>query len=144
MTEVELPAGGWFDLFTREYFPGGGRVEVPTPLERFPAFVRAGSIVPVAEPVACVKQLPVPARELWVFGGADGAFELYDDAGDGPAEGFGIPMRYDDASHALTLGDCTGELPGPVEMAVRLFRPDGTSVERSVRYAGREMRVSLL
>ena len=141
-TEVELPAGGWFDLFTRAYFPGGGRVEVSTPLERFPAFVRAGSILPVAEPVQCVKQLPVPARELWVFGGADGAFELYDDAGDGPAEGFVIPMRYDDAARALALGDCVGELPGPVEFSIRLFRPDGAPVERSARYAGAQMRIS--
>ncbi len=143
VTEVTLPAGGWYDWFTREYFPGGGRVEVPTPMERFPVFVRAGSILPVAQGAQCAAQLPVPAREVWVFGGADGTLELYDDSGDGPEDGVRIPMRYDDAAATLAIGACAGDLPEPVTLSIHCFRPDGARVEKTLRYDGTETSISL-
>ena len=141
-TGVQLPPGGWYDLFTGEYYPGGGHVTVPTPLERFPVFARAGAILPMAEGAQCAADLPIPAREIQVYGGADGAFELYDDAGDGDAQGLMIPLRYDDAAATLTLGEVVGELPEPVAISVRLVRPDGTQAEKTVRYTGEAARVA--
>ncbi len=43
---VYLPEGTWFDLWTGEALEGGGRVEMPVPLERIPVFVRAGAAIP--------------------------------------------------------------------------------------------------
>ena len=82
-TEVLLPDGRWFDLFSLVCYHGGRTISISTPLDRFPVLVRAGSILPVAEGAQCAADLPVPAREFLVFGGADGRMELYDDAGDG-------------------------------------------------------------
>ena len=141
-TQVALPPGGWYDLFTGEYHEGGGEIELDTPLHRFPAFVRAGSIVPVATGAHSAADLPVPARELTIYAGADGAFDLYDDAGDGPVDGAALPLRYDDAEKVLTLGDC--HLPEPADIAVRLIGPDGSRVDRMVRYRGEGMRVELV
>jgi hypothetical protein len=76
-----------------------------------------------------------------VFGGADGTLEWYDDSGDGDAPGLRIPVRYDDATATLTLGDCDGALPEPVAIAARLFRPDGSRRTASVRYAGAQTQV---
>ena len=140
-TEVVFPPGGWYNLFTLEYRGGGQAAAVPTPLGRFPAFFRAGSIVPVAEGARSAADLPLPAREILVFGGADGEFQLYDDAGDGYAEGLVIPMRYEDAGGTLTLGRCEGNLPEPADLTVRFLRPGGVSVVRTVRYTGEETRV---
>ena len=137
-TQIALPEGKWYDLFTLKCLEGGRTVEVPTPLSRFPVFVRAGSILPVAEGAKCAADLPVPARTLWVFGGADGSFDWYDDAGDGDAEGLLIPLNYDDARATLTLGRCEGAFAAPATLTVRLIRPGGDSVEKALRYDGAE------
>lgn len=131
-TEVLLPPGGWYDLFTKEYLEGGRTVRVETQLNRFPVFVCAGSILPVAEGAQCAADVPVPAREVLVFGGADGTFDLYDDAGDGYEEGITIPLTYDDGKGALTIGAVSGRLPENVEITVRICRPDGTEETRQL------------
>ena len=135
-TEVMLPPGGWYDLFTKDYFEGGQTIRISTPLERFPVFVRAGSILPTAEGAQCAADLPVPARELSVFGGADGSLMLYDDAGDGYEPGMLIPVRYEDAGSVLYLDRMTGEMPEAIEITIQLYRPDGSRDSRKVRYDG--------
>ena len=46
--KVYLPAGGWFDYFSGDYYEGGQWITAEAPLERIPLFVRDGSIIPVA------------------------------------------------------------------------------------------------
>ena len=116
-TEVVLPPCGWYNLFTLEYVEGG-RITVPTPPDRFPVFVRAGSILPLAPAGAQCAAEAVP-RELWVFCGADGAFTLYDDAGDGPADGARAVLRYSEAAGKLSVE--AGDLPVPP--VIRYIRP---------------------
>jgi len=79
---VFLPAGEWYDFWSDRRFAGPGVVEVEAPLERIPVFVRAGSILPMAE----------DRLTLHLYGPSDGEGEgiLYQDAGDG----FG-PYRVD-------------------------------------------------
>ena len=141
-TEVQLPGGGWYSLFTGEYMQGGRTVTETTPLNRFPLFVRAGSILPAAEGARCAAEAPLPAREILVFGGADGDFELYDDTGDGYEEGMVISLRYTDQDRTLILGQIRGELPEEISVTVRLHLPDGRKAVRQVRYDGRETRVA--
>ena len=135
-TETRLPEGRWFDLFSCACYDGGRTVSTDTPLDCFPVFVRAGSILPVAEGARCAENLPVPAREYLVFGGSDGRFELYDDAGDGYGAGIMIPIEYRDADETVILGRMAGQLPEAVNMTVRLYRPDGRTTARTVLYDG--------
>lgn len=144
MTEIALPDGGWYDLFTLECREGGGRMAIPTPLERFPAFIRAGSVMPLAEGAHCAAEVPFIARELWIFTGADGETTLYDDAGDGFGDGVRISVRYEDASGVLTLGGVHGTLDGPVDMVIRFVRPDGAQRETHATYRGEALSVHLL
>ena len=140
--EVQLPPGGWYDWFTGEYAEGGQTVRAAAPLDRFPLYVRTGGILPVAEGARCAAELPVPAREILVFGGADGAFEMYDDAGDGYEEGFTIPVRWTESRKTLILGRAVGRLPEAVCMTVRLTEPGGRRETRQVVYDGREQCIS--
>ena len=140
--EVQLPPGGWYDWFTGAYAEGGQTVRTAAPLDRFPLFVRAGGILPVAEGARCAADLPVPAREILVFGGADGAFELYDDSGDGYEEGITIPIRWMESRKTLILGRAAGRLPEAVCMTVRLTEPGGRHVTRQAVYDGGERRIS--
>ena len=146
-TAVLLPPGRWVDLFTEQYCEGGCRATVPTPLERFPLFVRAGSILPTAEGAQSAADCPVPARELRIYGGADGTFDLYDDAGDGMAflrgEYLRIPLQYSDAEGALSFGDAEGSLPPDCTFTLRWLRPDGARGTRSVRHTGKALHAVL-
>ena len=116
---VEAPKDGLYDL-TVCSAGVDGRKESQLLLDGMPVENT------VAEGAQCAADVPVPAREVLVFGGADGTFDLYDDAGDGYEEGITIPLTYDDGKGALTSGPVCGRLPEPVEITVRIYRPDGT------------------
>ena len=139
-TEVILPEGGWYDLFTREYHPGGTAPAVQTPLDRFPLMARAGSILPLSAGGCSTAELRSPADELLIFGGADGSFVLYDDDGDGMDylrnRFFRIPLRWDDRSGTLLAGAAEGGMPVRADLTVRLILPDGTEKTRSFRCTG--------
>ena len=145
-TPVVLPEGLWYDLLTKEAIPGGGTVILETPLERFPLLVRAGSILPLSGEACCSAEVSSPAAELLIFGGADGSFTLYDDAGDGmgylQGEYLRIPLRWDDQSATLHFGDREGSLPVDVSLPVRLIRPDGNVAVRTVRYQGKALSIA--
>lgn len=135
-TEVILPEGGWYDLFTSEFFEGGRKITLPTPLDRFPVFVRAGSILPAVHEARCAAEIPVLPDEILVYGGADGGFLYYNDAGDGYEEGFTIPMRYADAEKTLTL-DRAGGIPPEAGSVTVCFRfPDGRKQDATIQYDG--------
>lgn len=142
-TAVRLPRGGWFEWFTRRYHEGGRTIRLSTPLERFPLLVRAGSILPAAENARCADDVPLPARELLVFAGADGETAWYDDAGDGYGQGILIPVRYRDRDHTLILGPVDGSLPEIIRLTLRLILPDGTEAKSEAHYTGAETRILL-
>ena len=101
-----LPAGcDWYDFWTGERFAGGREVDVDAPLERMPLFVRAGSIIPMAEGLQYAAQ-PLEQLEAVVWPGADARFELYEDAGDGYGYEKGEytvkQLLWDDAARRLT------------------------------------------
>jgi alpha-D-xyloside xylohydrolase len=145
-TEAALPEGGWYNLFTKAYEPGGTRVTVKTPLDRFPVFIRAGSILPVSGDACCAADLKTPADELLVFSGADGAFTLYDDEGDGMDYLRGaylkIPFRWGEATGTLLAGKAEGSLPVRTRLQVRLIRPDGLTQTRTLDYDGEPVRLN--
>ena len=140
-TEITLPSGGWYDFFTGNFVSGGQTIRVATPLNRFPVFVRAGSILPLAEGAQCAADVPTPARELTVYEGADGTLRLYDDAGDGYGEGTTIPVRYSDAEQSVELREVADRLPETAEMTIRLIRRDGSQSERIIHYDGGRIQV---
>ena len=105
-----LPAGcDWYDFWTGERYPGGRLVSVDAPLERIPLFVRAGAIIPMAEGLQYADQEPEGPIQIHVWRGADGAFDLYDDAGDGYGYERGdytlTRLRWDEATTSLTPSD---------------------------------------
>ena len=117
---VYLPAGAdWYDFWTGARLTGGQSIEAPAPFESLPLYVRAGSILPMGPERQYTHDQPAGPVTLWVYTGADGGFELYDD--DGLTYGYEkgafstIPLRYDDAAGTLTIGARTGRYPGMPE-----------------------------
>lgn len=81
---VYLPRGNdWWDFYTMERYSGGQWIEVPLTLEKIPLFVKAGSIIPMTEPVQSTAQSGKKPIEYRVFPGGDAEYFLYEDSGDG-------------------------------------------------------------
>ncbi|HEX7761170.1 MAG TPA: TIM-barrel domain-containing protein, partial [Caulobacteraceae bacterium] len=126
-----LPAGAaWYDFYTGKRVEGGQTISAPAPLARMPLYVRAGSIVPIGPAIEYTGQKPDAPITLYVYTGASGAFELYED--DGLSNGYArgayarVPLRYDEASGVLTIGARQGQFPGMAEkrvFAVRWIKP---------------------
>lgn len=81
---VYMPAGtSWYNYYTNEKYEGGQYYEVSADIDRIPLFVKAGGIIPTAEPRSNTAVMEGCDILLKVYGGADGSFTLYEDAGDG-------------------------------------------------------------
>ncbi len=108
--------GGWVDFWTGKVVEGGARVDAAAPIEIIPLFVRAGAIVPMGPTMQHTGEKAADPVELRVYRGADGAFTLYEDEGDSYRYEKGacatIPIRWDNGSQTLTIGQRKGEFPG--------------------------------
>jgi alpha-D-xyloside xylohydrolase len=122
-----------------------------------PLFVKAGSIVPVGPAVQhTAEKLDAPIT-LYVYQGADGKFDLYED--DGLTYGYEtgaftrIPIAYDDEGGTLTIGERAGHFPGMSPKRtfnVRWISPGETRAadldvrpDRTLEYSGRPVTFNL-
>ncbi len=104
---VYLPTGtDWYNYWTNERVHGGQTIKVDAPIDALPLFVRAGSIVPVGEPVLSTNEKQNLAKVV-VYPGADVDFTLYDDDGK--------TYEYEKGASTIThlhWDDATGKLSG--------------------------------
>ena len=154
-----LPEGSLFyDFHTGMDYEGRDTVSVPAPLDRVPLFVKAGSIIPIAEPVEYAEQKKWDDLEIRVYPGADGSFTLYEDEFDNYNYEKGafstIEFTYDSRENTLTIGAVRGQFPGMLKE--RTFRivvvkdrvgigETRTPVEKckTVKYTGRPISIKL-
>ncbi len=150
--EVYLPAGGWYDFSTGAYIQGGARITASAPYDHIPVFVRAGSIVPMGPEIEYTAQQQDGSLDIFIYGGKDGSFTLYEDDGLTYAYEKGayatVPMTWDDASRTFTLGARQGSYDGMFKertVRVTLTTPDGTDKDYNavIQYNGQEVSVKL-
>ncbi|MBO0746522.1 MAG: hypothetical protein J2P43_16000, partial [Candidatus Dormibacteraeota bacterium] len=79
--DVWLPPGEWIERTTGETVVGPRWITRPVDLRSVPQFVRAGTILPLAEPAASTAQQPLDHLILAVFCGAAGTTRVYHDDG---------------------------------------------------------------
>jgi alpha-D-xyloside xylohydrolase len=153
---VYLPgAAPWYDFWTGRRYAGGSTVTAAAPLEVLPIHVRAGAILPLAPVVPHAQAGADAPLEIRVYRGADGAFTLYDDEGDGQGYRQGrratIDLRWNEARKTLTIGARKGRYPGmPRERVFNIvWVGDQTGAglatapaARTVRYAGQATTVA--
>ena len=118
--EVYLPEGAdWYDTRSGRKYAGGQTITASAPRESMPLFARAGAIVPMGPDVQWTGENPQGPLTVHVFTGADGAFSLYEDQGTdmGYADGefARIPMKWNDATRTLRIGERDGSFPGMAE-----------------------------
>lgn len=154
---VYLPAGAdWFDFWNGKKHKGGRTITVPSPLNRIPLFVKAGSILPLGPVVQYATQFPANPIELRVYPGADGKFTLYEDQNNNYNYEKGvyatIPFQLTHGGTTLVIGTRRGTFPGMLKR--RIFRVvvvkpgagigAGTSVPGTVvQYDGKQINLPL-
>jgi alpha-glucosidase len=78
---VYLPKGDWYDFHTGKKLNGGQWLNVVTPLDVLPMFVRGGSIIPRQPAMMYTDEKAVDLLTLDIFPGDVGYFALYEDDG---------------------------------------------------------------
>jgi alpha-D-xyloside xylohydrolase len=150
-----LPAAKWYDFWTGATIEGGRALDAPSPIDRTPLYVRAGSILPLGPDVEYAAERSANPIEVRVYPGANGAFTLYEDENDTYNYEKGaystILFSWDDVTHTLTIGDRTGSFPGMLEnrafRVVFVSENHGTggglteNADRTVRYSGKKISV---
>ncbi|HEY0946586.1 MAG TPA: TIM-barrel domain-containing protein [Opitutaceae bacterium] len=154
--ETYLPQGSdWYDFWTGERLHGGQTATKDCPLDMFPLYVRAGSIVPMGPALQYATERPDAPYELRIYPGANARFTIYEDDNETYSYEQGERATYDlvwdDAAKTLRIGDRRGSFPGMVatrELNVMLIAPkqsDGTTNLQSgpklIRYDGRATEV---
>jgi alpha-D-xyloside xylohydrolase len=136
------PSPKWYDFWTGDSTKDGQEIEADAPLDRVPPYVHAGSILPMGPEIEYAAQDPGSSIELRIYRGADGAFNLYDDAGDSYEYEHGqhavIPTLWNDSAGVLTIGAREGSYPG---MAKRALSESSTSEALTGLVATRQPRL---
>ena len=146
---------GWYDLYSGKHYAGGQKVCVSAPYERMPVFVREGAIVPFGPELQWTDEKKPELIHLYIYSGADGFFELYEDEGVNynyeKGKSSKILFQWNDASRTLTIGARRGSFDGMLKQRrfqvvvvkdgtpLNLDNPQGTMVE----YKGKQLTVHL-
>ncbi len=142
-----LPKGvAWYDFWTGKRYTGGQTLNVKTPLNRVPMFVRAGSIVPMGPVMQYVGEKTWDNLELRIYPGADVTFTLYEDEGDNYNYEKGayttILIRWSERAKTLTISERKGSYPGMLQKRqFTVVTPDGSC--QDVEYTGQELKIKL-
>lgn len=77
---VWIPEGTCIDFFNHMVYEGGRVMELYRPLETIPVLVKAGGVIPMTDDIGAADVTANPEMlRIRIFGGADGAFTLYED-----------------------------------------------------------------
>ncbi len=155
--KIYLPeSDGWYSANTGEFFEGGQEINGDAPYESMPLFVKAGSVIPVGPEIEYTSEKPDAPITIYVYSGANGSFDLYEDEGinynyeDGKYSI--IPMKWNDSEKTLTISAREGDFEGMVEN--RVFRVvvisdtnkvtlfDPVENVKEIEYDGSEVTVS--
>lgn len=145
--KVYLPDGcSWYDLWTEEKLEGGQEIETDITMDKIPVYVKAGSILPLAqEELQYAQQDLQKPLAIKVYPGADGSFRLYEDAGDDYGYETGAYVRikftYSDGDRTLHISEQEGSYPGMKEQ--REFDIICGHEHKTVLYHGKEVNVTL-
>jgi alpha-glucosidase (family GH31 glycosyl hydrolase) len=78
---VWLPKGIWYDFWSDEQITGDRNINYPAPLGKLPLFVKAGSIIPMANYTLSTAFIHNDSITFHVYPGNDAKFILYEDDG---------------------------------------------------------------
>ena len=114
---VYFPATtGWYDFYTGKHIAGGNRMTVDAPYSRLPLYVREGAIIPFGPEIQYASEKKPELITLYVYGGQNGSFTLYEDEGENYNYEKGsystIQFNYNETTKSLEIADRKGSYDG--------------------------------
>ncbi|MDF2879429.1 MAG: hypothetical protein K0S30_2525, partial [Clostridia bacterium] len=145
---VYLPKGtNWYDFWTHTVYKGGQTLKYEVTLEMIPLFVKAGSIIPISEPLTYTDEKKGEVSEIIIYSGADGEFTLYNDEGDNYSyekDNFSmIQLTYKDTEKTLTFGEAAGRFKYQENFKIKVIGGDRASDSIEFTYKGKAVTISL-
>ncbi len=141
-----LPAGDWYDWWTREKVAGPKWIERPVDLSTMPINVRAGAIIPLDPVRQFTAQAVTEPTTLQIHRGADGQFVLYDDDGKSldylRGQGIWTKISWNDAKRQLVIEpDARTKVRPPAQREFDVHILPGNAHKR-VQYEGKRLEAS--
>ncbi|MDR2671036.1 MAG: DUF5110 domain-containing protein, partial [Oscillospiraceae bacterium] len=144
---VFIPDGRWIDVWTGAAYDGPQTITVHHTTQTSPLFVRAGSILPLAENASYIGEKPWDTIGLDVYPSArlSGASQLYEDDTTSVAYQAGLSRTTDlttsfaDGDVVVRIGAAAGAYPGALSARtwkVRVHAPDGWGALLAARLDG--------
>lgn len=139
---VYLPKGAdWYEYDSHKWYGGGQTVDVRAGIETMPVFVRAGSIIPMAEDIT------QEVDTIEIYAGNHGFFALYLDNGTDYSYEKGdyavVPFVWNNTGRELAIGKKSGNYEVSKKLKIRLIETDAKVVEKEAAYSGEEIIVQL-
>ena len=120
---------------------------MPTPFDRAPMMVRAGSIIPLAPVMQYAEEKKWDDLEIVVYPGEDGTFTLYEDEGDNYNYEQGvystIDFRWNNRRKELTIANREGKFPGMLTNRTFRVRLADSRSTKTIAYDGSEQTIKL-
>jgi alpha-D-xyloside xylohydrolase len=142
--DIYFPGSGWYDLYSGNYLSGSQQLTVDAPYERMPLFVREGSIIPVGPEIEYTSEKKDAPLDIYVYTGADGSFDLYEDEGTNYNYEKGkftlIRFTWSEADQKMTVADRKGAFDGMLKD--RIFRIILVSKEKPVPFLSEKTKAA--
>ena len=147
---------GWYDFYTGKFIAGGTQQSVEAPYTRMPLYVPEGAILPFGPEIQFTDEKKPEHITLFVYGGKNGSFTLYEDEGVNYNYEKGafamIDFNYDEGSKTLEIGDRKGSFEGMLQnrkfnvvlvnqSSPKAYDPDAKGIE--INYNGTKQSVKL-
>jgi len=147
----------WFDFWSGKQFPAGKTITQKYPLNQLPLFVKAGTILVLADTMQYSTEHKNDTVEIRVYPGADGNFEWYEDENDNYNYEKGIfsviPLIWNNKTRELTIESRRGSYPGmsteKILKVIVVGSKKGTGIyestmhDRIIKYTGARQQVKL-
>jgi alpha-D-xyloside xylohydrolase len=144
---VYVPEGRWYDWHSHKQFTGPGFFDFDVQLRTHPVLARAGAIIPTSPGILYAEQ-ETSTLHIKVFAGADGRFELYEDAGDGNDYLKGAyaltTLQWDDKARTFRMGGRSGEYTSRVtqSITVEIIGKEYETTKRTFQYNGEDVTLT--
>jgi len=155
---VYLPeTNGWYDFYSGNFYKAGNSYKIDAPYERIPLFIKAGAIIPAGPEIQFVDEKAANPIRLFIYGGEDASFTLYEDEGDNYNYEKGayseISFKYNDKDKTLRIFERKGKYPGMIQnriFEIIYITPDNPKPfnfkikpDKTAIYKGKQIKLKL-
>ena len=148
--DTYLPEGTWYDYWTNKPVKGGTTISRSCPLDEFPLYVKAGSIVPMAPVMNYTTEILDAPYEIRIYSGADAEFVIYEDDNETynyeNGEYTEISLKWNESKRMLKIGNRKGEFPEMIKQRtfnIHLIMPEGFTSSKEIEYNGKAVSIEL-